>query len=288
MTRILVTGASGFVGQALCERLLQSHTVWTLDRSPRTGGRHVVQDLSGPLDVSRLPVAIDAVIHCAAVVGDDSPEALSLESVNVEGTRQILDYASRVGAGEFIFISTGGVYRPSETLLTEDSPVGCPGKYVQSKQQAEALCLAKSSGMKLTVLRPFFPFGPRQRNRLVPRLQQRIFSGAPVVLRGGEDGPRLNPVWLQDLVDAVALTLGRGGRTAETYNVSGREVVTLRELATMIARRLETPVRFEVCDDLPATNWVGSWRKINADLGWEPAVSVDVGIGIALREATPY
>jgi nucleoside-diphosphate-sugar epimerase len=231
---------------------------------------------------------MDTIVHCAAVVGDDSPDASQLEAVNVEGTRRILDYASRAGVGEFIFISTGGVYRPSEELLHEDSPLGCPGGYVQSKQEAESLCLAKSPLMKMTILRPFFPFGPGQRDRLVPKLQERILAGAPVVLSGGADGPRLNPVWRLDLVDAVALTLGRGGRRTETYNVAGREVVTLRELATMVARRLEKPVRFEANDTVPAVSWVGSWRKIQEELGWQPTVTLESVLSLALRQVAPY
>src|SRR5262249_18981500 len=200
---------------------------WPPARTPRGGHRHIVQDLSRELD-PRLPSSIDTIIHCAAVVGDDSPDASQIEAVNVGGTQRILDYGARAGAREFVFISTGGVYVPTRSPLAEDSPVGCPGRYVRSKQDAEALCRARTDA-RVTILRPFFPYGRGQRHRLVPKLQDVILAGKPVVLAGGGDGPRLNPVWSGDLVEAVVRTLGRSGGGHEVYNVAGPDVISLRQ-----------------------------------------------------------
>jgi predicted dehydrogenase/nucleoside-diphosphate-sugar epimerase len=168
--RVLVTGASGFIGCRLSERL-HFGSDWNVRALIRTPGRAVrlarmpiefaIGDLSSPADLARALEGCDAVVH--AGIGTSWRESERV-AVNVKGTRDLVDAALRAGVKRFIHISTLALYGDRVTgTITEETPLQ-PKKgwdYAESKYQAEQIVLeAAARGLPAIVLRPSVVYGP--------------------------------------------------------------------------------------------------------------------------------
>ena len=133
--RVLVTGATGFLGRHVLPVLAERHKVVAMARRPVEGFETVVADLT---DEFELPAGLDAVVHLAQSRRyREWPEgAADMYAVNVHATFRLL---ARAGAGRFVYASTGGIYAPSPAPLREDDPVAPSGFYPRSKLAAEVL-----------------------------------------------------------------------------------------------------------------------------------------------------
>lgn len=257
--KILVTGASGLLGQYLLPLLTLENTVLPLGRAPVACAKpYVSVDLSVPWATDPLPKRIDAVIHLAqsARYRDFPNGALDVFAVNLASTAQLLDYARAAGAKRFILASTGGIYRANSSPITEDSELLGPaelGHYFASKLAAEMIAGNYRQFMDVHILRIFFMYGRGQRKEMfLPALIERIRSGEPVRLNG-EDGIRVNPIHAQDAARAVVELARHGG--PKTLNLAGPQTIAIRELAEMIGRFLNVIpsfVRAEEAGDLVA------------------------------------
>src|SRR4051794_19202354 len=125
--RVLVTGATGFIGRHLLPRLVAEHELVGLVRrlpaAPVAGVRYILQELTDPLDKAALPSAVDAIIHQAALIDtecvtNDAAPFLA----NVVATWRLLGYAQQAGARCFVHASTGGVYGCGNHPFVEDEP----------------------------------------------------------------------------------------------------------------------------------------------------------------------
>jgi nucleoside-diphosphate-sugar epimerase len=168
--RVLVTGASGFIGCRLSERLYFGSD-WNVRALIRTPGRAVrlarmpiefaIGDLSSPTDLARALEGCDAVVH--AGIGTSWRESERI-AVNVKGTRNLVEAALKAGVKRFIHISTLSLYGERVTgTITEETPLQ-PKKgwdYAESKYEAEQIVLeAASRGLPAIVLRPSVVYGP--------------------------------------------------------------------------------------------------------------------------------
>ena len=146
--------------------------------------------------------------------------------VNVEGTVRLLEQSRR-----FLFVSTGSVYGHQDCLLKEDREPEPGDEYAAMKRAAE-----KEVGKhpNAAVLRVFFPYGPATKpGSLVNRLIGNIVAGTPVELH--EDGrPKINPIYISDLAEATRIFCLEP--VTGVYNVAGREVVSIKDLAEMIGK----------------------------------------------------
>jgi nucleoside-diphosphate-sugar epimerase len=224
--RTFVTGASGFVGRALCAQLLeQGHEVSALVRrsgSEPRGTRGVLGDLTdgGSLSEALAAERPDCVFHLAAEIASQRSER-KVMSVNVEGTAHLLDAClsltgpDRPGEGpRVVFASTVVTGEAHGSVLTEDAPLPVQTPYGRSKQEGERLVL--ESGLPAVVIRPSHVYGPGgwYANELIPRLRQ---PGRLAVVGDGENlwdvvhlalpaqalgvgRPRRIPVWLARVI----------------------------------------------------------------------------------------
>jgi nucleoside-diphosphate-sugar epimerase len=284
--RVLVTGASGFIGGVLCEMLQhRGHEVLALVRRPGSepvGTRGVMGDLG---DGRRLAEALvgerpDCVIHLAAEIASQRSEHKILE-VNVDGTRRLLDACLAVagsdpaGGPRMVFSSTVVTGDARGALLTEEEPLPVQTPYGRSKQEGERLIL--QSGLPAVVIRPSHVYGPGgwYANELVPRLRQ---PGRFAVIGRGEN------LWDVVHVDDVAAALVLAAESAppgSTYHVVDDQPVTFYEFMALTAdalgvgppRRIPAALARIVAGANAVDAVIRSARSSNAkikrELGWQ-------------------
>ncbi|WP_306231422.1 NAD-dependent epimerase/dehydratase family protein [Agrococcus beijingensis] len=198
--RVLVTGASGFLGRAVAAELVAAgHDVRALQRRPSrvpgvtdalgsvTDAAHVARAMAGE-GGSLEGGAVEGVVHLAAKVslaGD--PE--DFRRVNVEGTRTMLDAAERAGVARFVQVSSPSVAHTGSSLAgvgaEPASPEYARGDYARTKAEAELLALARDSeAMRVLAVRPHIVWGPGD-TQLIERIVERARRGRVPLLSGG-------------------------------------------------------------------------------------------------------
>lgn len=251
--RVLVTGANGFVGRALMDRLAQQSGVTPVgglrDRSKALGGAHahvVCPDLAPDSDWSQCVAGIDVVIHCAArahILSDDALDPLTaFRRVNTAGTLQLARQAAAAGVRHFVFISSIGVNgaETSGTAFDEHSPAAPHSPYAVSKHEAEVglFSLAEKSGMTVSVVRPPLVYGPGAPGNLA-RLAGMIRRGLPLPLASVRNKRTL--VSLNNLVDLLALCATHEAAPGEIFLAGDTEDVSTADIVRHIARSIGKP-----------------------------------------------
>jgi nucleoside-diphosphate-sugar epimerase len=279
---MLITGASGFIGSRLADAFRRSGRVVEIDLHRRSDSEDCIAwDLSKSIPPS-LPERIETLIHCAAATGSDPEgDGQACFDVNVRATAQLLSYARRTGAKQFVFCSTGSVYSMREDACRETDALNPRGAYACSKAAAEFLVRAHEPYMRTLCLRLFYPYGPGQQlPRLVPGLLERLAAGKPVPLNGPEGYPNINPLFIADLVNWVEHLVQ--SKASGTYNLAGLEIISIRDLAGKIASLLGISAQFEY--QRPATgHLIGDITRISQDTGISPAWSLDKGLAEVAR-----
>lgn len=246
-----ITGASGFIGQALARELRgRGHRVRGLVRSessPFEGDEKVVGDIRDPEALRDLIRDADVVVHLAAYVHRPTrseKEKQECWSVNVEGTRNVVDSVTVEASKPFlVVVSTTNVYGPSDSTLDEESPCRPQTEYGRSKLEAERIVLeaVRTGPLRACVIRPSMVFGPGAPGNL-RRLMRMVDSGLAVVADRGLQRKSLVPV--ETLIAAIQLVaLKRTGSSGHVFNVSGGEPMTMREIIDTLAQARGRRVR---------------------------------------------
>lgn len=283
MGRILITGATGFVGARLLARLVGHGEVWALSRRRPAGSgvRWLQQDLAAEVWTAALPERIDAVVHLAQSGNfrDFPAKAVEIHAVSAGTTMRLLDWAVRAGATQFVLASTGGLYGAGTSPARESDPLpdftGPLGFYFATKRASELLVEQYSRLLNGAILRYFFVYGSGQpQQMLMPRLVGSIAAGSPIQLQG-EDGIRINPIHVDDAVRAIerCLELNNSG----LFNVGGPDVASLREIAEIVGRKLGRSPEFVVDEGARPNHLVADIERMSRELG-APSVGLEVGI----------
>jgi nucleoside-diphosphate-sugar epimerase len=251
--RVLVTGATGFVGSHLVPALAAAgHDVLALGHDERRiasgeGVRPIVVDLRrGELELPE----VDAIVHLAQANVQFPDGAADLLAVNAVSTARLLDHARRVGAERFVLASSASVYGAADGPVAEDDELRARDFYAATKIAAERFVDAYAGLLPgTTTMRLVAPYGPGQHGRLIPRLVDRVRAAEPVVLNRNAS-PRLNPVFVGDVVRVVLRALDVPGH--RVVNVAGDDVVDVRKLASLIGEALGVEPRFEETDQAAA------------------------------------
>jgi UDP-glucose 4-epimerase len=285
---LLLTGATGFLGTHFVRKCGATHRIYALAReapAAAAGVTWIRGDLARGLPADHLPPRVDAVMHLAQSRHDrDFPAgARDVFAVNVHVTLELLEYARTSGAKRFVLASSGGVYGTGPRPFRETDALHPPDFYLTSKQCAEALAMCYEKFLALVILRPFFIYGPGQSGRLIPNLAARIVRGEEIQVAGGE-GPRLNPVYVGDVVNVLRAAL-RPDVTG-TYNVAGTEAVSVRHLAEVIGTIVGSPPRFTVPVATTAGDLVADIGRLST-LGCTPRVGLEEGLRQAFATPQP-
>lgn len=282
--RILVTGASGFIGRHLVSRLSDAHELFTVERDPQRAeqnetARVIVMDLGRTLNMSALPAEIDIIIHLAQANVPFPEAADELWAVNTSTTQQLLDYGRRARARQFVLASTGDVYGRRIGLCKETDKAAPVNYYGLTKRVAEMLVQTYSDYLRPCIVRLFQPYGPGQTERLIPKLADRIRQ-RQVVRLNKDDRPRMTPVYVDDVTRAVEAAIDSS--YSGIVNIAGDRVVSVRELAEEIGRALGCEPFFEESGQ-ESKDMMGSNELMKQVLGKWPMVSLADGLLRALE-----
>jgi predicted dehydrogenase/nucleoside-diphosphate-sugar epimerase len=229
-TRVLVTGVSGFLGGRVAEAMVLSElyrpvaAIRSWSRATRAAIHAmeiVICDIMKPEQVETAVQSVEAIVHCA--YSDD-------RSAIVEGTKNLLDAAARNGVSNFVYLSSAEVYGPERKgRVTETEilkPLGRP--YGDAKLEAEDLCRSYASrGVFATILRPSLIYGPDGQSWSVG-IADKLQSGNWGLFEGFGEG-FANLIHVDDLVQAIFLSLDSVQPQHRTFNVNGPEIPTWNE-----------------------------------------------------------
>jgi len=251
---IFITGATGLVGShAAEEAVARGHRVRALVRGSsdtrwldRLGVEKVPGDLEDA-DALRGGVAgADWVLNCAAKVGDWGTLE-EFRRVNVGALRLLLDAAADAGVTRFVHVSSLGVYEGRDHFGTDETVAPAAQSldaYTRSKVEAEALALGyvKDRGLAVSVVRPGFIYGPRDRT-VMPKLLDALRNKRFFYFGSGEQA--LNCVYVKNLVRAVFLAAEVPGAVGEVFNVTDGARVTKKQFVGRAAELagIEPPTR---------------------------------------------
>ena len=230
--QVLITGASGFLGRHLLERLGQDHEVVGLCRRPGSDDRLVAGDVLDPGSLTGPMAGCDAVVHAAGGVSHRQSDADWLFEVHVTGTENVMDAAAEAGVDTVLYVSTSGTVAVSEQdrVLDEESPDPLPvisrWPYYRVKRTAEKAALKAGA----IVVNPTLLLGPGDRDESSTKSVRILLEGSvPAVPKGG-----LSFVDVRDVADGVALALERG-EGGERY-LLGAVNLTFTEYYERLAR----------------------------------------------------
>lgn len=309
--RVLVTGASGFVGRALVARLAEAATpVRAALRHVPSANMHGVEvaqvgDIHATTDWRSTLDGVDAVVHCAArvhVMRETATDPLAaFRDVNVAGTMQLARQARASGVRRFVFISSIGVNGAETTgrpFTTEDAPLP-HSPYAQSKHEAEVALreLAQRTGLEVAIIRPPLVFGPGAPGNF-ERLMQALHRGMPLPF--GAVHNQRSFVALGNLTSLVHVCLNHPQAANQTFLVSDGEDISTTELLRRMAHGLGRqarliPVPIGAIRALAgllgkadfAQRLCGSLQvdisKTRALLGWAPPLSLADALNDAAR-----
>lgn len=238
--RVLVTGASGILGQGVARALVSAGAdVVTLQRRP--SGVEGVQDVRGsvadPEAVARAVQGVDTVVHVAAKVSVSGPEA-DFELVNVAGTRYVVDAARAAGVSRLVHISSPSVAHAGNSIVGEGAgpadPEAARGPYARTKAAGELIALAAdSTSFHVLALRPHLMWGPGDL-QLTDRIVQRARAGRMPVL--GSGAALVDTLYTWNAVEAVLAAIPAADHThGEALVVTNGEPRPVGELISRIA-----------------------------------------------------
>jgi nucleoside-diphosphate-sugar epimerase len=318
MTRVLVTGATGFVGGALCETLARADYLvrgaLRTDRAVPTAiaEKVIVGDINSTTDWTQALRGVDLVIHAAArshVLHPAQGSADLYFETNDRGTERLANVATRMQVSRFIYLSSikvNGEETPARAYTSADEPHP-QDDYGLSKRRAEqhVAATAEHTGMEAVIVRPPLVYGPGVRANFL-RLLRWVDHGWPLPLGAVRNARSLVNVW--NLCDFLLLVLKHPDAPGRTWLVSdGEDLSTpdlIRRIGTAMGRRVRlppVPVAFlqlsaalvgrrgelaRLCGSLAV-----DITQTRTQLGWSPCVSVDEALARTvawyLQGATP-
>jgi len=306
MTNILITGAAGFIGSHLSERLLQEGSrIICLDNLDTFYDPQIKRENLKPLlannnftmiegDIRDLKLLtdifegnrIDIIVHIAARAGvrPSIKEPLLYYDVNVRGTTNLLEMAKNYHVKKFIFASSSSVYGENKKVpFSEDDNVDYPiSPYAATKKAGELISFTYHHlyGIPVSCLRFFTVYGPRQRPEMaIHKFTRLIYEGKSIPVYG--DGTsRRDYTYIDDIISGITASVNTE-LGYEIINLGESKTVKLTELISLIEENLQKKALIEWLPDQPGDVPVtfadiGKARRL---LGYTPCIDIKEGAG---------
>lgn len=301
--KVLVTGAGGFIGSHLCEKLVEqgykvkaflrynSRNFWGwLESSPYKSKIEIFSgDIRNYDNVSAAFKEVKIVFNLAALIGIpysySSPDGYV--DTNIKGTLNMLQSAKDRGIKKFVHISTSEVYGTAKFIpMSEAHPLNPQSPYAATKAAADFLALSfyRSFGLPVTVVRPFNTYGPRQSARaVIPTIIAQLVSGRRTI-RLGSLSPRRDLTYVQDTAEGMIRAAQTQQSTGEVINLGSNFEISVQALVKIISGIIGVRAKIE-CDKDRFRPDKSEVQRLCADitkarklLRWAPRYSLEKGL----------
>ena len=300
--RVAITGAGGFLGSHLCERLVRAGaevralvhynsrgSCGALDHAPLARDMEIVPgDVRNAEQMDRFVQGTEFVFHLAALTTVPWSYEVpgSFVQVNVEGTLNLLEASRKAGIARFVQASSSQCYGTARQVpITEDHPLQAQSPYSATKIAGDKLVEAwhRTFGLPTITLRVFCTYGPRQSVRnIVPTIITQLMRGPKIHL--GNLHPSRDYNYVEDTIEAYVLGAQAEGVDGATMNVAGSSEIRIGALAELIARLMGTDIEIEL-DPRRARppgseveRLLGDSSQALTRLGWRHQVELEEGL----------
>ncbi|MEU7839565.1 GDP-mannose 4,6-dehydratase [Micromonospora sp. NPDC049114] len=304
--RVLVTGAGGFIGSHLTERLVRAGAdvramvrytgrsdlgmLGDVDPEVRGSMEVVHSDITDPFAVRRAIAGCDTVFHLAALIAIPYSYVApaSYLATNVGGTLNVLEAARDLGVRRLVHTSTSETYGTARyTPIDEEHPLQPQSPYSASKIGADAVAESfhRSFGLPVAVIRPFNTYGPRQSARaVIPTVAAQVVAGREKIALG-DLRPVRDLTFVTDTADGFLAVAGADDCVGRVTNIGNGRGITIGDLARLIAEVAGRP-NVDIVEDSqrlrPAQSEVfeliAGIDRVRERCGWEPTVSLRDGL----------
>ncbi|MCC6012567.1 GDP-mannose 4,6-dehydratase [Candidatus Caldipriscus sp.] len=308
MKKVLITGASGFIGSHTVETALdRGYSVRVFLRYNSTGyvgnlrflGKKLKEieifwgDIRDYTSVLRAVKGVDYVIHLAAQISVpySFQNPIDFAMNNVVGTTNILKASVECGISKFVYTSTSEIFGGSDEPLNEDSLRIPKSPYSASKVGADAMVKSffYTYNLNTLILRPFNTFGPRQSIRaLIPWIIYQGLRSEKVKL--GNLEPKRDFIYVKDTVEGIFLALEKETEGGDEINLGTGRSFSVMEVVEVVSKVLGKDLKVEVEEKFKRPkkaevfNLIADNSKAKRVLGWEPKWSFEEGV----RETVEY
>lgn len=300
MKKVLITGASGFLGHYLVEEFIKDHEVVCLLR-PNTKNlirlepfldriKIIYQDIQEPLNhlIKELD-GTSVVLHAAGNPSSEDSTKNPISSIkdNIIGTTHILDLAKDLNLKRFFFYSAGEVYGPVDSNVDskETDSYNILTMYAAAKAAADNLCLGyhHTFNIPMSIVHVSNTFGPRSQSNRFPVITiKKILNGEPIKIHKGSDGSISGRRWFpaQDVANHTRLILDKQKTNCEKWNSAGLKYYSNIEFAQMIANALGVELNYEFVKN----ERVGHAPRFSCDTskliehGWKEPLNIQVRV----------
>lgn len=304
INKIIVTGANGFVGRALCNVLIANgqQVVACARNAGSIAGQNFVTlpTINGAIDWQHMLTEARVVVHLAArvhVMQDTAENPLvEFQEINLHGTTNLARQAAAAGVRRFIYVSSIKVNGEATTVkpFTESDAPAPQDPYALSKWQAEEALreISRETGMEIVIVRPPLVYGPGVKANFLSLLRL-VDKALPLPL--GNIDNRRSMIYVGNLIDALMQCAIHPAAAGQTYLVSDGEPISIGSLVRMLANSLNRPCRLlpiplswlklvsgllgkkAVLDRLTESLAIDD-SKIRRDLNWQPPFTVEQGL----------
>ncbi len=301
--KVLVTGAAGFLGSHLTERLVElGHKVkalihydsnnnwgWLENSKYKNEIEFVVGDIRDFDSVYSAMQGVDQVFHLAALIGIpysySSP--LAYVKTNIEGTYNVLQSSKFLNTGNIIITSTSETYGTAQYVpIDEKHPIVGQSPYSATKISADSLAVSyyRSFNLPIKIVRPFNIYGPRQSARaIIPSIGIQILNGIEKISLGNIEAKR-DLTFVKDTVEGFIEISGQKKFNGEGVNIGMNHEISIKELVEKISKILSTKVQI-VLDKKrirPSKSEVDRLKcdnsKLKNNTNWTPKYDLDKGL----------
>ncbi len=311
--KVLVTGAGGFIGSHLTERLVEigaevtalirynSRNFWGwLEESQCLKNVCIITgDVRDYDSVKAAMKGTDVVFHLAALIGIpysyESP--IAYIKTNIEGTYNVLQAAKELKVQKVVSTSTSEIYGTARFVpISEEHPVNPQSPYAATKAGADFLALSfhRSFNLPVTVIRPFNTFGPRQSARaIIPTIIAQIAAGQRKI-KLGSLAPTRDLTYVRDTVNGFVRIAESDKSPGQVINIGSNFEISIGDLAELIAGimgaeiEVETEQKRQRPDKSEVERLWADTKKAKEVLAWSPQVTLEEGLKETVKWAEKH
>ena len=286
MKKILITGATGFIGSHLIPELSQNHKIVGISKNKIKSFKNFT---SSSLDITKSNLRIkndySDIIHMAAYsdVAYCNLNPVKCYEFNVKSTQKMLEIA-RKNDSSFVFLSSSHVYgNPKKQPILENSLCNPSTHYASSKRMSEILCetYSKTYGLNIRIARIFSVYGPNSpKSNLIFNIVNQIINNPKIIL--GNISPKRDFIFISDVIDGLVKITNSKKKKFEIYNLGSGKSISIKNLVHDCSRISNTKLKIVLSKEKSRKNEImnvqANISKMKKELNWKPKISLNEGL----------